>query len=194
MERVILIGDSIRMGYQETVRRELEGVAEVWGPARNGGDSANVRAHLDEWVLRETAAVLHINCGLHDIKKPFDSGLAQVPLDEYEANVRDIFSRLRDRWPGTVVWTTTTPVNEELHHRNKGFDRFEADVAAYNAAALSLAREFGLEIDDLFAVMTAAGPADHLNEDGVHFSPAGYEVLGRAVAAALRPYLTGNGT
>ena len=39
MKAVILIGDSIRMGYQETVREQLGGRAGVWGPAENGGTS-----------------------------------------------------------------------------------------------------------------------------------------------------------
>ena len=48
MERVILIGDSIRKGYQEIVRQELVGEVEVWGPEENGRDSQNVLNHLDE--------------------------------------------------------------------------------------------------------------------------------------------------
>lgn len=189
MQQVILIGDSIRMGYQETVRRQLMDVAQVWGPEQNGGDSANVRAHLEEWVLSRPAAVVHLNCGLHDLKKPFGSVLAQVPVDQYEANLRDIFARLRDRGPRRVVWATTTPVDEELHHRTKGFDRFEADVAAYNAVSLALAAEFEVPVNDLNEVIASAGPAAHLNPDGVHFTPAGSQLLGQAVAAYLQPLL-----
>ena len=185
MQQVILIGDSIRMGYQETVCQQLADVAQIWGPGQNGGDSANVRAHLDEWALNRPAAVLHLNCGLHDIKKPFDTGCAQVALDQYEDNLRDIFSRLRDSGRARVVWATTTPVDEDLHHRNKGFDRFEADVKAYNSAAVALAAEFELQVDDLHHTMTEAGPAAHLTPDGVHFTPAGSQLLGGAVAAGL---------
>jgi lysophospholipase L1-like esterase len=191
MRRVILIGDSIRMGYQETVRQQLRGVAEVWGPDQNGGDSHNVLEHLDEWALSRPAEVIQLNCGLHDIKKPFDTGRAQVPLDEYRDNLRGIFSRLREGFAGHLVWATTTPVDEDLHHRNKGFDRFAADVAAYNAASLALAAEFGLLVNDLYSAMAEAGPAAHLSPDGVHFTAAGSELLGAAVAAFLRPLLSG---
>ena len=57
MKKVILVGDSIRMGYQASVVKELEGVAEVWGPEQNGGNSANILAHLDEWVIAKDAAI-----------------------------------------------------------------------------------------------------------------------------------------
>jgi len=46
MKRAVLIGDSIRKGYQATVGTTLAGAAEVWGPDQNGGTSRNVLAHL----------------------------------------------------------------------------------------------------------------------------------------------------
>ena len=36
MKNVLLLGDSIRMGYEPHVRRKLEGRAEVFGPNENG--------------------------------------------------------------------------------------------------------------------------------------------------------------
>jgi len=45
---VVLVGDSIRMGYQAEVATRLADIAEVWGPEENGGNSANLLklAHL----------------------------------------------------------------------------------------------------------------------------------------------------
>ena len=34
---VVLIGDSIRMGYQPFVTEALAGEAEIWAPEENGG-------------------------------------------------------------------------------------------------------------------------------------------------------------
>ena len=48
MKRIVLIGDSIRMGYQEKVHEQLADWADVWAPEENGGDSEKVLAHLDE--------------------------------------------------------------------------------------------------------------------------------------------------
>ena len=50
---LVLIGDSIRNGYCEHVVRELADEVAVFAPAQNGGDSRNVLAHLDEWVLKQ---------------------------------------------------------------------------------------------------------------------------------------------
>ena len=79
---VVLIGDSIRMGYQPFVTEALAGEAEIWAPEENGGDSRNVPAHLEAWVIARAPHTVHVNCGLHDVKKSFETGVAQVPLAE----------------------------------------------------------------------------------------------------------------
>ncbi len=189
MKTVVLIGDSIRMGYEETVRRELENVAAVVSSKENGGTSTNVLAHLDEWVISRDPDLVHVNCGLHDLRREFDAATAAVPLAEYTANVRSILAAIKGKTDATVIWAATTPVNEQWHHENKPFDRFEADVAAYNAAAAGIAEELGVPIDDLFAVMQQAAGDKCLRPDGVHFTAEGYTRLGEAVAACVRPYL-----
>jgi lysophospholipase L1-like esterase len=189
MRRVILIGDSIRMGYQPVVQRALASHAEIWAPSKNGGTSANVLAHLDEWVLSRPADIVHLNCGLHDLKTEFGASTTQVPLEEYRANLGAIFSQVQECTPATLIWASTTPVNESWHHRNKTFDRFEADVDAYNQAATELAARFGIQIDDLYQAVMDAGRDDYLVQDGVHFTAGGYELLGRAVADAIHSLL-----
>ncbi len=186
MKKIILIGDSIRMGYQEEVRRRLAGWADVWSPGENGGTSGNVLAHLDEWVISRSADAVHINCGLHDLKKEFNQDAAAVPLSSYTENVRSILTRLNAETKATVVWALTTPVNQKWHHKNKGFDRFETDVVAYNAAASEICREVGVEVNDLYSVVMSAGPDRILLEDGVHFRPEGNALLGKCVAECIR--------
>ena len=184
---LVLIGDSIRMGYQATVRERLASV-DIWSPEANGGDSANVLAHLDEWVAAHSPQVVHLNCGLHDIKKPFDSGRAQVGLDEYRRHLREIFDCVLSTG-ARLVWASTTPVDEDLHRRNKGFDRFTADVDAYNSVALDLATAEDVPVNDLHAVIESADRTHLLREDGVHFSEEGSRLLGDAVAEFVGPLI-----
>lgn len=44
MKTIVLIGDSIRYGYQENVRVQLADWAKVLTPVQNGGTSAHVLA------------------------------------------------------------------------------------------------------------------------------------------------------
>ena len=74
LPRVLLVGDSIRLGYAATVEKELAGRAIVLSPKANGGDSSNVLKNLDEWVIRQRPNVVHFNCGIHDTKKSKKTG------------------------------------------------------------------------------------------------------------------------
>jgi len=186
---IVLIGDSIRMGYQEVVRHLLRETARIWAPEENGGDSTNVLRHLDDWVFCRRPSIVHLNCGLHDIKRPFESLEPAVPIEKYESNLREIFRRLRRESAARIVWASTTPVNEALHNANKDFNRFEADVAERNEAAAGIAREFGIPVDDLFATVMGAGRDRLLTEDGVHFTEEGCRLLGTAVAGFLKPFI-----
>ena len=186
MKEVTLIGDSIRMGYQSFVQKELQGWAQVWGPEENGGTSDNVLNHLEEWVLLRKADIIHVNAGLHDMRRALDATENAIPLEGYRHNVELILTRIRNETEARLIWATTTPVNSELHRESKGFHRLEADVAAYNEAATEVCDRLGVEINYLFEVVSESGRDRLLTADGVHFTDEGYALLGKAVAGFIR--------
>ena len=188
MKSVILIGDSIRFGYAPYVRRELRGEAEMWMPQENGGTSTHVLEHLSEWVLDRDADVIHLNCGLHDLRTEFDATQQAVPLLAYRTNVETMMTRIVEHCSGKLIWATTTPVNQDWHRANKAFDRFESDVIAYNRASRDIANRLGVPIDNLFTIVQQAGRDQLLQPDGVHLQPRGYELLGRAVVDSVRSF------
>lgn len=190
MKTVILMGDSIRRGYQDTVQRELIEVAHVRWPEENCLDSRNILAHVDEWALSPKPDIIHLNCGLHDLKKRLGQAQNEVPIDEYEKNVRQILHLLKSQTQATVIWATTTPVNESQEYREiKKFARFETEVTSYNAAAVRISKELDVPINDLFIVGEAAMRASLMKADGVHFLPEGCVKLGKAVAQFIQSHL-----
>jgi len=186
MVHLVLIGDSIRQGYQEVVAQELAGEACVFGPQQNGGTSANVLAHLDDWVIERKPEIVHLNCGLHDLGIDRVSKEKAVPLDQYVENIDRIFRRILQETEATLIWASTTPVNEQWHTRQKPFDRYEADVEAYNRAAREVAERMSVPVNDLFEAVMRAGRDRLLSPDGVHFTKDGSALLGKAVASAVR--------
>lgn len=189
MKKVILVGDSIRKGYEPVAVRELAGWAEVFEMGGiQGGNTRNVLAHLDEWVISRGPDVVHLNAGLHDMARdPGPGPENRVPLDEYRANLERILRTLQRETRAVLVFALTTPVDlgRQLAVAKK-VNRTAEDVAAYNAAAREVAAGLGVVVNDLHAAVVEAGAAELLAEDGVHFTAAGSEVLGRAVAAAVR--------
>jgi lysophospholipase L1-like esterase len=122
--RIYIIGDSISIHYGLYLQAYLRGVIEyarkegdeeallnLDRPAgANGGDSSMVRAFLQAKMRAGgiKTDVLLLNCGLHDIKTDPATGAKQVPLAQYQQNLRAILQTVGGP-PPRVVWIRTTP-------------------------------------------------------------------------------------
>ncbi|APW59179.1 GDSL-type esterase/lipase family protein [Paludisphaera borealis] len=191
LPRVVLVGDSIRLGYAPRVAERLSGKAVVVSSPENGGDSANVLAHLDEWVVRQKPDVVHLNCGLHDLKRAKQDGRHQVEINGYIDNLRKIVARIREATDAALVFADTTPILDERHARRGGdFDRIEADVKRYNSAAITAMRDLGVPVHDLHWVVEQGAPETMLGPDGTHYTPAGSDRLSEAVADCVLRQVT----
>jgi lysophospholipase L1-like esterase/dienelactone hydrolase len=186
LPKVVLIGDSIRLGYAPVVAQRLAGMATVISPAPNGGDSSNVLRNLEEWVIREKPDVVHFNAGLHDLKLSKQTGKHQVEIDAYEANLRGIISHLRKNTDAALLFANTTPILDDRHAKRKAdFDRLEADVERYNAVAQAVMKEAQVPVHDLHGLVQKGGADNWIGPDGTHYVPEGYQRLGEAVADAV---------
>lgn len=182
---VYLLGDSISAGYAPFVEAALVGVCAVRLRPANGRDSNHLRACAPVWLDGPPQAVIHFNCGLHDIRRPFDTGALQVPLEVYVANLRQLVSLLSQR-AGALIWARTTPVLDGQRKPTKHFNRYNRDIDAYNAAADQVMSELRVPINDLHGAVLAAGVDRCLSADGVHMTEFANRRLGEQVAAAIR--------
>ncbi|MEM7700243.1 MAG: SGNH/GDSL hydrolase family protein, partial [Verrucomicrobiota bacterium] len=109
LPRVLLIGDSISIGYTLPTREALAGIANVHRPRANCGPTTSGLANLAEWLKtggeEKNWDVIHFNWGLHDLKYmgPNGENLAdpdaadsaqQVPPDEYRENLETLVGQL----------------------------------------------------------------------------------------------------
>ena len=177
LPRVLLLGDSISMGYTLPVRQLLAGKANVHRPPVNCGPTKRGLAQLDKWLGDGKWDVIHFNFGLHDLR--LDDGKHQVPLPDYETNLRTIVQRLQ-KTGAKLIWATTTPVPDAEVNP----PRRSADVIAYNAAAAKIMTESGIAIDDLYALVKPRLEELQLPAN-VHYTLPGYNVLGHQVAESL---------
>ena len=168
------------MGYEPTVVKALEGWAEVLEMGgTQGGNTRNVLAHLDEWVIQHNPDIVHFNAGLHDLaREPGPGPENRVPLDEYRTNLHQILSALQTSTRATLIFALTTPVDLARQHAvNYGINRTKEDVLKYNQAATEVTAKLQVTIDDLYQVVVENGVDKMLGPDGVHFT---------AAAAAIR--------
>ncbi len=195
LPKVVLIGDSIRLGYAPVVAQALDGKAVIVSSKSNGGDSASVLKGLPEWAIKVQPQIVHFNCGIHDTKKDRKTGRFQVSPAQYEANLRKIVEALRSQTKAKVIFATTTPIIDDRaaqQRKDAAYELRDASVVEYNRIALRVMKELGVPVGDLY---TACGDAEQRGKlvvaDGVHFNAAGRALLGSAVAEVIAKELAG---
>jgi len=192
LPRVVLIGDSIRMGYQAVVKKALEGEAQIWAPEDNCRYAAYTLEHLDEWVSSRRPDVVHLNVGLHDMYLMEETGAPRTSIEDYGKNLRKILEGITKETSAILILALTTPVHEQWQEVSEGYGRVvrrDSDVARYNQVARELAEEFSLPVNDLYRVIGAVGKEKLMTRDGVHFNSQGSDRLGNAVSAHIRDAL-----
>jgi lysophospholipase L1-like esterase len=182
LARVLILGDSISIGYTVPVRTLLAGKANVHRPADNSGPTTHGVQFVETWLGKEKWDVIHFNFGLHDLKLMWD-GKPQVSLADYQRNLRRLVGRLKQSG-AVLVWASTTAVPDGPLSP----PRSDAAVVRYNRAALKVMKENGVAVNDLYAFIRPR-LADLGQPHNVHFTEAGYQALAGKVAAAVEKAL-----
>jgi lysophospholipase L1-like esterase len=157
LPRVLLIGDSISIGYTLDTRRLLAGKANVHRPLENCAHTEKGLEKLDEWLGSKKWDVIHFNWGLHDLKYVDQKG---------------------NMVPPKLIWATTTPVPEG------GEGRVEGDAAKYNAIAEKIMRKHRVAINDLYGLVMPR--LQELQKPrNVHFEEEGSKLMAERVAASI---------
>ncbi len=183
LPRVLLIGDSISIGYTVPVRKLLEGKANVHRIPQNGGPTKNGVAHIERWLGTGKWDVIHFNWGIHDLKYMPD-GKRQVEPADYEKNLRALVTRMQATG-ARLIWASTTPIPEGELNPPRRFGQ----VGEYNAIAARVMKEMGVPMDDLNGWITPE-LARLQNPKDVHFNAAGSERLAKQVAGEIEKALT----
>ena len=182
MMKVMLIGDSIRINYQDRVKAILGDRAEIQSPADNCRFSAYTLFSLSSWVPGNDYDVIHWNNGQWDTCYMPD-GRIHTPLPAYldlEKRIAGILRRKTKR----LIFATTTPVNPDQYRTAVEHGRKNEDIAAYNHAVAAELSALGVEINDLHTPL-ARDVGKYISEDKVHLSPAGIEICATRVSSAL---------
>lgn len=188
LPRVLIIGDSISIGYTPEVVRLLDGKAVVVHNPGNAGHTGMGLDNLEKWLGDTQWDIIHFNWGLWDLAyRPNGSkttgldkatGAQTWTLAEYEQHLRLLVKRLR-LTGARMVWATITPVPEGEP------GRFPRDVDRYNEAALRVMRENRVAINDLYSYILPQASGLYRKPGDVHFTPEGYALLAQRVAATV---------
>lgn len=196
LPRVLLIGDSISIGYTLQVRELLRGKANVHRPPVNCQTTkvglASTLPGAKSWLGEGKWDVVHFNFGLWDAKLSLTTGTATVAVDQYRDNLLELAKRFQASG-AKVIFATTTPVPQSLLAEPKpgplppGTRLFE-DVAPRNKEAAAALEAKGVLIDDLYTlIFPNLGKYQNLKD--VHFNKEGSAILAKAVAQSIESQL-----
>ena len=191
LPRVLIIGDSISIGYTKPLTEMLEGRAIVVHNTGNAQHSAHGLKNLEKWLGDGKWDVIHFNHGLHDLKYmgPNNENLAdpkgskshqQVPPAEYESNLKTIAEKLK-KTGAVVIWCETTPVPEGAKGRVVG------DSKKYNEVAAKVMKELGeIKTNPLWQLSNKEVPTRPAN---VHYTAEGSNKLADQVVSVIKENL-----
>jgi len=185
---VLIIGDSISIGYTPFVADALAPAVTVIHNPGNGGSTVRGRDSIESWIGNREWDVILFNFGLHDLvykdslnKYDVIRGKQAVSPDDYRKNLEYIVSGLKES-TARIIFMTTTMVPENSSGRKP------EDPARYNAVAVEVMERNGIGVLDLYTPSLTIHPACS-KPGNVHYTPEGYKKLAQLVTDAIRKSL-----
>lgn len=189
MKNLLIVGDSIRMGYDKSVKKTLEGRVNVIYPAENCRFACYLLRSFHDYfdgISGEDIDVVHWNAGLWDCLRLFEED-PHTPIDVYAYYIDRICKRIVKLCPNAkVIFATSTSVISEKMDKN--FKRYNEDIEEYNRVAVEIVKKYGFEVNDLYSVSLTLDENAH--SDPVHYyTTTGTEVFTNKVLSYLLPAL-----
>jgi acyl-CoA thioesterase-1 len=184
--RILIVGDSISIGYTPFVREILSKKANVHRIPDNSRDTGWGLEKLVYWLGKRKWDFIHFNWGLHDLKYIKDdkldlSGIQVRSVDRYAQNLEQIVQRL-EQTKANLIWASTTPIPEGSSGRISG------DEIRYNDAAEKIMKKHNVPINDLYSTVKP-----HLSKyqrpKNVHFTAEGSEFLAQKVTKEILNFI-----
>ena len=176
LPRVLLVGDSITLGYQEKVRQKLKGVCYVdFIACSYAVDTKFYNAVISNFVADSEYRLIHFNHGLHG---------QHMKKRTYFSKMKKLAKKIGAK--SRIVFATSTVV---FSQGNVRLDKcWTKKLKERNDAVKELAAMRGENVDDLYAVSVNV-PKEYHSMDGVHYTEDGYEIFAAAVAECVRENL-----
>ena len=198
LPKVLLLGDSISIGYTPFVQQMLAGKAVVVRPVKDNGSPENCAGttngiqHIDRWIGDTKWDVIHFNFGLHDLKhvdpktgknsKNLEDPRQAEPK-QYKKNLKAIIKKLKATG-AKLIFATTTPYPDRVG----GPLRKYGDAEKYNKVALKIVKKNKIPVNNLHGFVEPQ-MADLQQPSNVHFTKMGSERLAEQVVERILAFM-----
>lgn len=189
LPKVLIIGDSISIGYTPHVKKALKDTAEVTHHKGNAQHTGTGLKKLDQWIGKEKWDVIHFNWGLWDLcyrhpkskvqgRRDKKNGTLTTSLEQYGKNLEALVLRLK-KTNARLIWAHTTVIPPEEAGRKIG------DAMRYNEVASKIMKKHGVAMNDLHSLTKTFAADLFANPGDVHFTKAGYQKIAAVVAKEI---------
>ncbi len=197
LPKILLIGDSISIGYQKQVKSALEGKAVVIKNKGNAEWTGTGLKMIDSYLGDTKWDIIHFNWGLWDIYGWRYDEEDHSP-EAYAKRLDTLVTRM-EKTGAKLIWATTTPVCPGPERTMR--ERWHKEViitpeqqAKYSDAALVVMKKHGVEINDLYSLILPNLEKFSPDPGDVHFNGAGSKQLADQVVATLEKAITALGS
>jgi lysophospholipase L1-like esterase len=188
--RILIIGDSISIGYTPFLVEHFSGKAVVIHNKGNAQHTGNGLKRIEKWIGSQKWDLIQFNWGLWDLcyrhpdsksqgNRDKQKGSVTFTIDEYESNLDSLVSFIKLKTDAKLVFVTTTYVPENE------VGRFVDDPIKYNAAAKRVMEKYSVEVNDIYNQSISIHKKYGLGTDNVHYTKAGYQKLSELVIPFL---------
>jgi len=188
--QILIIGDSISIGYTPFIQKNLKTVAEVLHNPGNGKHTGNGLENIETWIGDTNWDIIQFNWGLWDLcyRHPDSkvqgnrdklNGSITFSIEEYETNLDSLVRLIKTHTDAKLIFVTTTyvPENEAGRHLE--------DAKKYNKVAKKIMKAHQVVVNDIYKKSKRIHQKYGKGNDDVHYTKPGYEKLGMEISDFL---------
>lgn len=190
LPKILIIGDSISLGYTPIVQELMKGEAIVKHNGSNSNGNARYTGYgvenIDEWLSDDNWDIIHFNFGLWDLYGWRYTDTLRTP-ETYASNLETIIVKM-EKTGAKLIWATTTPVCP-APEKNMPIIIDSEIEKAFRKAALKVMKNHNIPVNDLYKAIQPKMNKYSLGENNVHYNSDGYKFLAKQVAEEIRTNL-----
>lgn len=187
LPKILIIGDSISIGYTPFVQEKLDSKALVFHNAGNAQHTGTGIKKIEEWIGDENWDVIQFNWGLWDLcyrhpnskvqgNRDKVNGTITYTLEDYASNLDSLVRILKSKTDAKLIFVTTSYVPE-----NEA-GRFQRDAKQYNKAAKKIMKKHSVIVNDIYKKSREIHQEFGKGNDDVHYQNEGYQALGSIIS------------
>ena len=189
--KILIVGDSISLGYTPYVREDLQGIAEVYHNRGNAQHTGTGLDSIETWIGTKDWDIIQFNWGLWDLcyRHPDSKtqgnrdkvhGTITYELEDYGKNLDSIVQWMKAKSDAKLIFVTTTYVPEDEA------GRYQEDAIRYNQLAKRIMEENGVVINDIYEASRRIHRHYGKDSGDVHYLPEGYRALAKEITDFLK--------